>query len=143
MKLIVRAFVPVLVLGLATPIFAAKSKTEAKAKVGITVAKEPVFVRGVGTPAVSAKSKPHDKHAVETAVSEAPLASCNAKTKEKKKSGLGGLLRAARNSGLLNVVAGRTGASAVVGSVANTAIDVATADAGALPIVPELERPKC
>lgn len=116
MKQIFWAFVPVLILGAASPSAAARSKSDAK-----TVAA-----------------------AVETAAeAEAPAAPCIAEKKEKKKSGLGGLLRAARNSGLLNVVAGHTGAGAVVSSVANTAIDVAAADTSARAAVPEREMPKC
>lgn len=59
---------------------------------------------------------------------------------KKKKKGLGGLLRAARSSGLVSVVAGRAGTGgALVNSVTNTAIDVA--DAGKRMAPPE--QPKC
>jgi hypothetical protein len=58
----------------------------------------------------------------------------------KKKKGLGGLLRAARSSGLVSVVAGQAGTGgALVNSVASTAIDVA--DAGTRMAPPE--HPKC
>lgn len=60
---------------------------------------------------------------------------------KKKKKGLGGLLRAARSSGLVSVVAGKAGTGgALVNSVANTAIDVA--DAGNR-MAPPAEKPKC
>lgn len=58
----------------------------------------------------------------------------------KKKKGLGGLLRAARSSGLVSVVAGRAGTGgALVNSVTNTAIDVADASKHMAP----QEQPKC
>jgi hypothetical protein len=103
----------------------------------------PALLLGVNTPTAAAKPK-QDEKLVETAVAEAPGAPCSVEQKEKKKGGLGGLLRAARNSGLLNVVAGRTGTGgAVANSVANTAIDVADAAASARAASPEPERPKC
>lgn len=61
--------------------------------------------------------------------------------KKKKKKGLGGLLRAARSSGLISVVAGKAGTGgALVNSAANTAIDVANATNR---MAPPPERPKC
>jgi len=65
---------------------------------------------------------------------QAPAKAC------KKKKGLGGLLRAARSSGLVSVVAGRAGTGgALVNSVTNTAIDVADASKHMAPP----EQPKC
>lgn len=104
----------------------------------------PVLVLGMDTSASAAKPEQDDKM-VETAVTGAADASCSTEKKPKKKGGgLGGLLRAARNSGLLNVVAGQTGAGgAVATSVAGTAIDVADAAASARAASPEPEKPKC
>jgi predicted lipid-binding transport protein (Tim44 family) len=60
---------------------------------------------------------------------------------KKKKKGLGGLLRAARSSGLVSVVAGKAGTGgALVNSAANTAIDVADATNR---MAPPAEKPKC
>lgn len=62
--------------------------------------------------------------------------------KKKKKSGLGGLLRAARSSGLVSVVAGKAGTEgALVNSAVNTTIDVADATNRMAP--PPPEKPKC
>jgi predicted lipid-binding transport protein (Tim44 family) len=63
--------------------------------------------------------------------------------KKKKKSGLGGLLRAARSSGLVSVVAGKAGTGgALVNSAVNTTIDVADATNRMAP-PPAPEKPKC
>lgn len=63
--------------------------------------------------------------------------------KKKKKSGLGGLLRAARSSGLVSVVAGKAGTGgALVNSAVNTTIDVADATNRMAPPPPP-EKPKC
>ncbi|WP_212743239.1 hypothetical protein [Sphingomonas sp. 3F27E9-B] len=51
---------------------------------------------------------------------------CKPKKKKKKGFGLGGVLRAARNSGLIGGIAGRVGGGAyLASSAASTAIDVA------------------
>lgn len=61
--------------------------------------------------------------------------------KKKKGKGLGGVLRAARSSGLTSIIAGRAGTGgALVNSATNTAIDVAEA-AGRM--APPEEKPKC
>ena len=65
-----------------------------------------------------------------------PLMPC-----QKKKKGFGGLLRAARSSGLISVVSGRAGTGgALVNSATNTAIDVADASAR---MAPQAEKPTC
>ncbi|MBW8294298.1 hypothetical protein [Sphingopyxis sp.] len=106
----------------------------------------PVLVLGMDTSASAAKPKPkQDDKMVETAVVVPADASCSVEKKEKKKrGGLGGILRAARNSGLLNIVAGQTGTGgAVANSVAGTAIDVADASASARAASPVPEKPTC
>lgn len=114
MKAMAWAWMPILMLGTAGPVVAAKPKQNEKA------AEAPVAVPEV----------------------EAADAVCSPEKKEKKKGGLGGLLRAARNSGLLNIVAGQAGAAAAMaGSVANTAVDAA--DAGARKTAAERERSRC
>lgn len=140
MKLIVRVCMPVLILGVSSPIVAATSKPDKAAKVEKALVKEPVFVKGVGTQSVSNRPQHKDQDVADA--TQANAMRCMADKKEKKKkSGLGGLLRAARNSGLLNVVAGNSGAGAVVSSVANTAIDVAASETDARPA--ETEHPGC
>lgn len=81
--------------------------------------------------------------AAEPEVAEAVVAEPEPKTckKKKKKGGLGGLLRAARSSGMIAVVSSRAGTGgALVNSTTNTAIDLADA-AGHM--APKTETPKC
>lgn len=47
----------------------------------------------------------------------------------RSRGGIGRALRSARNSGLIGTVAGRTGGGYLAGSVAETAIDIGTAEA--------------
>lgn len=98
----------------------------------------PAFV--LVAPASAATSKGEEKPVA--AVPEQMEAVDPAKTcKKAKKKGLGGLLRAARSSGLVSVVAGKAGTGgALVNSAANTAIDVADATNR---MAPPPERPKC
>jgi len=80
--------------------------------------------------------------AAEPEVAETVVAEPEPKTcKKKKKGGLGGLLRAARSSGMIAVVSSRAGTGgALVNSTTNTAIDLADA-AGHM--APKTETPKC
>ncbi|HWW57054.1 MAG TPA: hypothetical protein VN047_09190 [Sphingopyxis sp.] len=80
----------------------------------------------------------------QTAAAPAPGEQDVAKAcKKKKKGGLGGLLRAARSSGLVSVVAGKAGTGgALVNSAVNTTIDVADATKRMAPPSPP-EKPKC
>jgi hypothetical protein len=90
-------------------------------------------------PASAATPREEDKPAA--AVSQQTDAVEPAKACKKKKKGLGGLLRAARSSGLISVVAGKAGTGgALVNSAANTAIDVADATNR---MAPPVEKPKC
>lgn len=90
-------------------------------------------------PASAATSKEEEKPAA--AAPEQVEAVDPAKACKKKKKGLGGLLRAARSSGLISVVAGKAGTGgALVNSAANTAIDVADATKH---MAPPAEKPKC
>lgn len=83
------------------------------------------------------EAKPVATADVETAAAAEPVKAC----KKKKKSGLGGVLRAARSSGLISVVSGRAGTGgALVNSATSTAIDVADA---ANRMAPPPEKPKC
>lgn len=91
-------------------------------------------------PASAATPREEDKPvaaAPDQAAAVDPAKAC----KKKKKKGLGGLLRAARSSGLISVVAGKAGTGgALVNSAANTAIDVADATNR---MAPPPERPTC
>ena len=91
---------------------------------------------------VVAGAKEEEKPAAELSVqTEAePPKAC----KKKKKSGLGGLLRAARSSGLVSVVAGKAGTGgALVNSAVNTTIDVADPTNRMAPPPPPAVEPKC
>lgn len=95
----------------------------------------PVFI--LATPALAEKTATEEQP--ETTIQAQADASPSKTCKEKKK-GLGGVLRAARSSGLIAVAAGKAGSGgALVNSVTNTAIDVADAANHMAPP----EQPKC
>ncbi len=88
-------------------------------------------------PASATTPKPEEKPAA--AAPEATEGEA-AKACKKKGKGLGSVLRAARSSGLVSVVAGRAGSEgALVNSATNTAIDVADASNRMAP----QEKPTC
>lgn len=90
----------------------------------------------LAVPAAAAPKSDEPTVAAAPADAEAPPV----KACKKKKKGLGGLLRAARSSGLVSVVAGKAGTGgALVNSATNTAIDVADATNRMAPPEP----PKC
>lgn len=96
----------------------------------------------LATPA-SATPKKGEDQAAAAAIPASAEAETPKACKKKKGKGLGGVLRAARSSGLVSVVAGKAGTGgALVNSAVNTTIDVADATNRMAP-PPAPEKPKC